>query len=100
MKCVSLYRCTLELSSDPVATDKESSLEDDYCEEDPECPCLWDTCIRILYSLDSSTRYLDHGEYEEDRDRESCHGLGLAMTVWMIGIGRFLRVADSEIDDR
>ena len=100
VESISLHGSTLELPPYVDTTEEESSLQEDDSEQYPERPEFWDTSIRISYTSYSTCSDLYDGEDEEDRDGESCHRLSLAMSVWMILICWFLRVAYAEIYDR
>jgi hypothetical protein len=100
MPCISDDSSTREILAYSIFTDEQSPLDEDNREEDPECPESWYPYVRILYPTDSTSCYLDHCEYEEDRYGESRHWFSLAMTVGMIGVSRFLSVSHAEIDDR
>lgn len=97
MECITRYSRTLEFLPDDVSSEEESSLQYHDREEYPECPEGRDTCIRMTYTIYGSCRYLDDGEYEEDRDCESRHGFSLPVSIGMIVICRFLSVPDSEV---
>ncbi len=100
MKCIACNSSTLEITTYDKCSKKESSLDWDNSNKDPECPKLWNSWFRTIDSLYCSRHNLKHCEDKKNRHSESCHWFCLAMSVGMIIVSWLLRISHTKVHNR